>query len=64
MKYVVLKSETQNGIKTLLVDKDTFKTDGAIPSDYFLGGPSNAKKIGEVNIIGDIDWLDIVYESQ
>lgn len=57
MKYKILKS---NSGKTVLVHEDCF--DGKA-SDYFVGGPP-AKIVGEVEIDGDTDELDDIYDSQ
>ena len=57
MRYIILKW----GCHTTLVNEDTYE--GPL-SDYFVGSPEDAKKIGEVEIEGDTDQLGDIYDSQ
>ena len=61
--YVLLAGEhPQLGIKTVLVEKDVYEDDPS-PEDYFLTGFENIRKVGEVELSGDTDYLDPIYES-
>ena len=61
MKYIILRSRVKK--QTVLVSEDEFE-DCAIPGDYFVGSPDDAKKVGEVEIEGDTDELDCCYISE
>jgi hypothetical protein len=60
MEYLILKAFVNGEFKTVLIAKDEYE---GSPKDYFFGAPSNAKKVGVVEIEGDTEELNGWYES-
>ena len=66
MEMVVLRAEPKtagNSIKSVLVEHDYYKEGGSVPADYFTPDYENAVEVGIIQVVGDTDELNTVYES-
>jgi len=69
-EFVILRAEPAKpgwGLKTILVEAEAFaegeKDDFLTPQDYFTRNHKNAKEVGRIQVVGDTDQLDQVYQG-
>ena len=63
MDYVVLRAVVDGVYKAALVLKSDYEEHGSKPSDYFVPSATEIMECGEVQIMGDTDELDPIYET-